>query len=372
VCLVALLTTLTLTTAAPVATAAPAEPTQAETSGEKPAAEATQTEKPADAAKTMVPTPRETRTTAAQRKRARAAAARQAERAAAARQAAQRAALRAARQAARLAASRQVVAQAQEKAMSEVGATQVRTRPRRTTTTTMIRVPRPAQPSPSAAPSSNGSQMTCVRSADGNSVTCTSGNSPSPSPSSPTGTVDTTGAPDPLTAAQAPDPAGEPAQGLTGGQLGNAVGQAEAEWKAVRPSADFSGLGISVGDLGGNALGSEGGGSITIDADAAGWGWDVSSPGEPAGRHMDLLSAVRHELGHFLGLDHSGGGVMAETLSPGESHGVDGSLFPPEPQPQADPETPAGDGGDGVTTHEGEEPADASSQSTGSTADAGS
>jgi hypothetical protein len=50
------------------------------------------------------------------------------------------------------------------------------------------------------------------------------------------------------------------------------------------------------------------GGTIRLDADAAGWGW---------GR-MDLFSVLVHELGHVLGRSHQESGPMVDTLAPGE------------------------------------------------------
>jgi hypothetical protein len=46
---------------------------------------------------------------------------------------------------------------------------------------------------------------------------------------------------------------------------------------------------------------------------------------------MDLLTALRHELGHVLGLDHEDEGVMQETLAPGETR----SVVPGAPQQTA-------------------------------------
>ena len=45
---------------------------------------------------------------------------------------------------------------------------------------------------------------------------------------------------------------------------------------------------------------------VTVDATAAGWGWDA----------MDLHTVLMHELGHVLGLDHAEDGLMGETLRP--------------------------------------------------------
>ncbi len=89
---------------------------------------------------------------------------------------------------------------------------------------------------------------------------------------------------------------------------------------------------VTIADLGGSYFGladpSRDG--IRIDDNAAGYGWFVDStpgddtefaaPGNAAVRgRMDLLSAVAHELGHLLGLDHDdhAGGVMGAALAAG-------------------------------------------------------
>ena len=110
---------------------------------------------------------------------------------------------------------------------------------------------------------------------------------------------------------------------------------AKAEWKAAYPSASFAGFSASVGDLPGLQLGSEGGGSVVIDRDAAGWGWGAGG--------MNLLTVVRHEIGHFLGLGH-GGGVMSATLSPGQSFPVDASDLP-KPASEDPPASSSGSSG---------------------------
>jgi hypothetical protein len=79
-----------------------------------------------------------------------------------------------------------------------------------------------------------------------------------------------------------------------------------------------------VANLGGNTIGEETPGHIVIDTDAAGHGWYIdptpsdnseftnaqnaagtdllTDPSNAAAGHMDLLTAVAHELGHVLGL----------------------------------------------------------------------
>ena len=88
-----------------------------------------------------------------------------------------------------------------------------------------------------------------------------------------------------------------PDAALSDAELDAVVSTVKAEWRDAYPSADFSGLSARVADLSDLQLGSEGGGGITIDVDAAGWGWGSGG--------MSLKTAVRHELGHYLGLGHS-------------------------------------------------------------------
>ena len=150
----------------------------------------------------------------------------------------------------------------------------------------------------------------------------------------------------PMVAASAPEnPVTE--GGLSRGQLDSAVARARSEWAAA--GAAISEVSVSVADLPGLTLGSARGNSIVVDTDAAGWGWQA----------MDLTTVVRHEMGHTLGLDHTGSGLMAESLAPGEGRSV--ASAPPlpsgEPEPgtqpaAASPQDPPGGGGKGPTPAE--------------------
>ncbi len=144
-----------------------------------------------------------------------------------------------------------------------------------------------------------------------------------------------------LEASAAPAETVGPDAALGQGQLDAAAAAAKADWQAARPSADLGGLTFSVADLGGLQLGDAAGSAITVDVDAAGWGWS----------QMDLGTVVRHEIGHALGLPH-GSGLMSPALSPGESHGVGSEYAEPTPEPeptapaaQTEPATDPGPGG---------------------------
>ena len=60
---------------------------------------------------------------------------------------------------------------------------------------------------------------------------------------------------------------------LTAEQLDAVVSTAKAQWISARPTADFSGVSVSIAELDGELLAITAGTEITIDATAAGWGW---------------------------------------------------------------------------------------------------
>jgi hypothetical protein len=115
---------------------------------------------------------------------------------------------------------------------------------------------------------------------------------------------------------------------LTQAELDSVVAAAIAQWAAAGASASelaaLRATVFSVVDLSDNIIADEGQGHIRIDIDAAGHGWFVDpTPNDnsefthaqnaagtdlltdstsAAAGHMDLLTAVSHELGHVLGL----------------------------------------------------------------------
>jgi Matrixin len=93
-------------------------------------------------------------------------------------------------------------------------------------------------------------------------------------------------------------------------------------------TSSLNDVNIAIADLGGTTLGLAFGHTITLDDNAAGWGWFVDatpnndSEFTTAGnqgeqQRIDLLTVVMHELGHLLGRGHDANGVMAETLAAG-------------------------------------------------------
>jgi hypothetical protein len=90
-------------------------------------------------------------------------------------------------------------------------------------------------------------------------------------------------------------------------------------WRAVLPSADFSGVTFTIADLAGDLLGYTLGQRVTIDPTADGWGWSVMYANDGSAR-MALLTVVLHELGLALGFvedDPREPFVMARTLAAG-------------------------------------------------------
>jgi hypothetical protein len=142
-------------------------------------------------------------------------------------------------------------------------------------------------------------------------------------------------APAPLTAASAPE-SPVAASALTPEQLAPIVYAASQLWLATGLSTAqvqrLEETRVWIADLDGLYLGITKGVSVTIDVDAAGWGWSADG--------IDLLTVVVHELGHVIGLDHTGHGVMEGTIGLGqrelpEATGVATAATPSSAAPSA-------------------------------------
>jgi hypothetical protein len=131
------------------------------------------------------------------------------------------------------------------------------------------------------------------------------------------------------------DGAGDTTGVLTQQQAEAMTTQALASWAVELGVDQLPSVDVSVADLPGDLLGVASGSSITLDIDGAGVGWFIDQTPEdddefsaglatadadsPAAGKYDLLSAISHEIGHTLGLDHGATDqVMADTLQPGE------------------------------------------------------
>ncbi|MDH5271257.1 MAG: hypothetical protein OEY32_15185, partial [Candidatus Krumholzibacteria bacterium] len=110
------------------------------------------------------------------------------------------------------------------------------------------------------------------------------------------------------------------ASALKEAAMQHVIDQAIAYWAAQGASEEglqaLKSAEIDIADLGGNTLAETGWDGITIDDDAAGYGWSLSGVnGQVNPNKVDLLSAVEHEFGHLLGHDHND---MGATLGVGE------------------------------------------------------
>jgi hypothetical protein len=114
-----------------------------------------------------------------------------------------------------------------------------------------------------------------------------------------------------------------------------AIARLSAAGLSASQQAALASISLAVADLPGAALGLATPHSITLDANAAGYGWFIDptplddheflaprAAPAPQQQHMDLLTAVMHELGHTLGLDdltdsQSADDLMYESLAAG-------------------------------------------------------
>jgi hypothetical protein len=122
---------------------------------------------------------------------------------------------------------------------------------------------------------------------------------------------------------------------VTQSQLSAIVSEAVSRWKSAGLSSEqiakLESTSFTIANLSGSLLGEASGTKVTIDSNAAGYGWYVDSTpstdteftakSPEVANRVDLLTVVEHELGHVLGLDDNmdalAESIMDSTLATG-------------------------------------------------------